>query len=194
MTRRYTDQIIQELPNELPDNTDGSITPAVLRQMIDDVIMSLRPALAGVGGNHLGTPKQLTLNNTSWTVINVTGLFTSGEASNLAELGYDLATGAVVTKLAGYNHFVSGSISFEGPNARMLDLALGVNGTPVSPLGAIECLGNNVLQNFSTRMYTAPPTNSSLQLLGKWYTGAASDVLRIHSVQIVGELITTRSP
>jgi hypothetical protein len=194
MTRRYTDQLIQELPSELPDNTSGAITPAVLRQMITDVIQSLRPAYAGVGGDYLGAPKLLTLNNSSWTAINSVGLYTAGEASNVDELGYDVASGAVVTRLAGYNHFISASLSFEGPNGRLLDLSIGVNGSPITAIGAIECLGNNVLQNFSARMFAQPPQNALLQILGKWYTGAATDTLRVHMAQIVGELVTTRYP
>lgn len=194
MTRRYTDQLIQELPNELPDNTTGEITPATLRQMITDVVQSLRPALAGIGGDHMAAPKLLTLNNSTWTVLNTTGLFAIGNASDSAEFGYSLAQGALVAKLAGYNHFISTDLSFEGPNGRLLDLAVGVNGAPVGMIGAIECLGNNVLQNFSTRVIAFPPQNALIQLLGKWYTGGATDTLRISGVNIIGELVTTRYP
>ena len=194
MTRRYTDQLIQELPNELPDNTTGEITPATLRQMITDVVQSLRPAFAGIGGDHMAAPKLITLNNSTWTVLNTAGLFTVGSASDSAEFGYNLGQGALVAKLAGYNHFISTDLSFEGPNGRLLDLAIGVNGAPVGMIGAIECLGNNVLQNFSTRVIAFPPQNALIQLLGKWYTGGATDTLRISGVNIIGELVTTRYP
>jgi hypothetical protein len=194
MTRRYTDQLIQELPNELPDNTTGAITPATLRQMITDVVQSLRPALAGIAGDHMAAPKLLTLNNATWTPILTSGLFTGGAGSSPEELDFNLTNGSLVVKLAGYNHFVSSVLSFEGPNGRLLDLAIGVNGVPVGLVGAVECLGNNVLQQFTQRIYTDPPQNSQIQLLGKWYTGAATDTLKISGIQLIGELVTTRYP
>jgi hypothetical protein len=142
----------------------------------------------------MGAPKLLTLNNSTWTPIFTADMFTSGSASDSDELAYNLATGAIIAKLAGYNHFVSSAISFEGPNGRLLDLAIGVNGAPVGVIGAIECLGNNVLQNFTTGVIAFPPQNAVIQLLGKWYTGAATDTLRVAGINIIGELFTTRYP
>ncbi len=194
MTRRYTDQLIQELPNELPDNTAGDITPAVLRQMINDVIMSLRPAFAGVYGTHTGAPLNVTLNKSTWTPINTTGLFTDGASSEASEIGFNLTTGAIIVKLSPYNHFFNSEISFEGPNGRLLDLAIGVNGVPVTFFGATECLGNNILQTFSARGVAFPAQNASVQLLGKWYGGAATNILKVSMIRLIGELQTTRYP
>jgi hypothetical protein len=193
MTRRYTDQLLQELPNELPDNTGGDITPAVLRQMVTDIVQSLRPAFAAMEGNHQAAPVQVTLNNSTWTPL-VTGIYTAGMASDSAELAYNMTTGSLVTKFSDFIHFFTSELSFEGPNGRNLDLSIGVNGAAVGMIGAIECLGNNILQQFNSRVVAVPPQNAQIQLLAKWYGGQATDVLKVSQIQLLGEIITTRYP
>lgn len=190
MSRQLTDQLIADLNSRLPDNTTGTITPAALRSVIADAIQSLRPAFATMWGNHSAAPKSVTLNSTTWTVINASGMWPNAGRSDASELDYDTNTGSFIVKFGGYVHGQQGKMSFIGPNGRVLNVSIGYNGIPVGPIATINCDGKDM--SIADDLIWLPPANAQLQFLAKWSTGANA-AISISHVEVGAELFSTRN-
>ena len=46
MARKSTQELLAEIAAKLPDNTIGAITPALLREVLDDIVLAFQPAYA----------------------------------------------------------------------------------------------------------------------------------------------------
>jgi hypothetical protein len=193
MTRRFTNELINALSTSLPDNETGLITPAMLRSAITDTIMSLRPAYSALVGDNQATPKTVLLSNAAWTPLNVTGLFSSVQNSDIAELEGTVATGKIKVKLDSYVHFASAQLTVTGPNGRILDLAIGVGVTPLDQFTTIELVGAGTWQQVVTQVSGRPTVDTEFALLGKWFGGAATDTLTIYNTKFITELVSTRA-
>ena len=190
MSRQLTDQLIADLNTRLPDNTVGAITPSALRSVIADAIESLRPAFATMWGNHNASPKTLALNSTTWTVVNGAGYWPNVGQSDPDELEFDTASGAFLVKFGGYVHEQMGTMSFLGPNNRILNVSIGYNGLPVGPIASINCDGKQM--SVDDRLIWMPPANAQLQFLAKWADGGANANISIYHVEVGAALVTTR--
>jgi len=190
MSRQLTDQLIADLNSRLPDNTTGTITPAVLRSVITDAIQSLRPAFATMWGNHSAAPKSVTLNSSTWTIINASGMWPNVGRSDPTELDYDTASGSFLVKFGGHVHGQQGKMSFIGPNARTLQVSIGYNGIAVGPTQTINCDGKAM--SIADDLIWLPPANAQLQFLAKWDTGANAAISITH-IEVGAELFTTRN-
>jgi hypothetical protein len=189
MSRQLTNQLIADLNSRIPDNTTGQVTPAQMRSVLTDVIQSLRPAFATMWGNHNTTPKSVTLNSATWTIINATGMWPNFGLSDSTELDLSTTTGSFLVKFPGYVHGQSGKMSFIGPNGRVLQVSVGYNGIPVGPIATINCDGKDM--SIADDLIWLPPENAQLQFLAKWATGASA-AISISHVEVGAELMTTR--
>jgi hypothetical protein len=161
-----------------------------MREVLTDLIQSLRPAFATMWGNHNAAPKSLTLNSTTWTVINAAGMWPNFGRSNADELDYNTATGAFLVKFGGYVHGQSGKMSFIGPNNRVLQVSIGYSGIPVGPVQTINCDGRAM--SISDDLIWLPPADAQLQFLAKWETGATAAISITH-IEVGAELFSTRN-
>lgn len=190
MSRQLTNQLIADLNSRLPDNNAFLITPAQMRAVITDVIQSLRPAFATMWGNHNASPRVLSLNASTWTVVNGVGYWPNYAQSDSSELEYNLAAGSFLVKYGGYNHEQMGTMSFSGPNNRILNVSIGYNGIPVGPIASINCDGKQM--SVDDRLIWVPPANAQLQFLAKWADGGAAASITIYHIEVGAALITTR--
>lgn len=190
MSRQLTNQLIADLNSRLPDNNAFLITPAQMRAVITDVIQSLRPAFATMWGNHNASPRVLSLNSSTWTVVNGAGYWPNYAQSDSSELEYNLAAGSFLVKFGGYVHEQMGTMSFLGPNNRILNVSIGYNGIPVGPIASINCDGKQM--SIDDRLIWAPPADAQLQFLAKWADGGANANITIYHVEVGAALITTR--
>jgi len=190
MSRLLTDQLIADLNSRCPDNTTGIVTPAVMRGLLTDVLQSLRPAFATMWGNHNASPKTVALNSSTWAVINGDGMWPNVGRSDPDELDYDTNSGAFLVKYGGYVHEQMGTISFIGPNNRILNVSIGYNGIPVGPIASINCDGKQM--SVDDRLVWMPPANAQLQFLAKWADGGANANISIYHVEVGAALVTTR--
>jgi hypothetical protein len=187
--RLLTDQLIADLNSRVPDNTSGAVTPAVMRSVLTDLIQSLRPAFATMWGNHNAAPKSVTLNSTTWTIINASGMWPNVARSDAGELDYNQSTGSFLVKFGGYVHGQQGKMSFVGPNGRTLHVSIGYDGIQVGPVQTINCDGKAM--SIADDLIWVPPANAQLQFLAKWDTGA-SGAISITHIEFGAELFTTR--
>jgi len=190
MSRQLTNQLIADLNSRLPDNNSFLITPAQMRSIITDVIQSLRPAYAMMWGNHNASPKTVSLNSATWTVINGAGFWPNVAQSDASELEYNVANGSFLVKFGGYIHEQMGSMSFLGPNNRILNVSIGYNGIPVGPVASINCDNNQMA--ILDELVWAPPANAQLQFLAKWADGGAAANITIYHIEVGATLVTTR--
>lgn len=122
MTRYNTTEILNQITNRLPDNSAGAVTPAVLRAVLTDMVMSLRAAgayLAGIAGvTH-------SFVNAAFQV--VPGLYSTSQSRDPTEIGVDTALGQF-TALFESDYTFAGSFSVDGPSAEFLIAGVAIDG------------------------------------------------------------------
>jgi len=145
MARYLTNPLIALIEASLPDNSTGEITPAIVRQLLVDMVESLRPTGAYLANGNTITH---TFSTTNWEV--VPGVFTSGETRDATEIGVNVGANSFTALFsADYNSEVS--VTIAGGASEVIDLAIGVNGVPTTffrveaqMLGATEPVSVNM--------------------------------------------------
>lgn len=126
MTLKFIQTIKNEINVTLPDNNTGLITPAVLRNLLQDMTDSLYNRFAAIFGDHVLAPVAQPI-----TAIptNYPGLYNANVALDPAVLSVNQVLGEITINVTGF--ITEGSIGFtaNGANGRVLTANLAKNGT-----------------------------------------------------------------
>lgn len=154
--RKSTQELLAEIDAQLPDNTIGAITPAILRGVLNDIVMAFQPAYGYLQQN---TGVVLTLGTTPTQVP-----FNTHFTSDAAQVG---ATGGATANLSPVN---AGTTVFEfsgdieTSNGRFITFTLYKNGSPTTwrVTGNGAGAGNPIAVAFSAIDYADPAAVYSL--------------------------------
>ena len=140
MTRRFLDDIRADIASQMPDNTLGLITPAIVRNLLNDIIDSTIQDECGIVTS---VPVAGFAVTTTFTPI-TTAVFTQDIGGDGSFLTVNAAGGNItLSSTAGFAYSVVAAISFEAPNNDEIEIVVLVDGVPkpYSPLGTGR--GNN---------------------------------------------------
>ena len=154
--RKSTQELLAEIATQLPDNSIGAITPAVLRGVLNDIVMAFQPAY---GYLQQSSGVVLTLGTTPTQVP-----FNTPFTSDATQIG---ATGGVTANLAPVN---AGATAFqfsgdiEASNGRFITFTLYKNDVPTTwrVTGNGAGAGNPIAVAFSAIDYADPAAVYSL--------------------------------
>lgn len=191
MTRKLTDNLKSDLLTYLPDNNQGLITPTILRQILADTIDSLRPAWAGLLGDHTSAPVSYPL-SAAWEVLKGPTLFLAAQVSDPLELAADIDDGNITVQYSEYFHQGTGLIAFEGATGTEYQFAIGVNGAPVGStvISSLDGAGAGRIVATQARATLFPAAGSHMQFLARCPGGAST--ITISQIQFIASLLTTR--
>jgi hypothetical protein len=191
MTRKYSDTLKAEIEAAIIDNTSQQISAADVRQLLLDIIDSLRPSWAALAGDHTAAPVTFGLTNV-WQTINAAGMYTTAGASDADELAALQSTGQLDVKFGSWNHLIDASMNFEAPNGQEVQFSIAVDGAPVGMIATIDGAGAGRVIEMSDWALVFPPTSSKVTVMARVPAGTAN--ITIHQVQLYGQLTTTRYP
>lgn len=143
MTRKTYEELRAQSDGTIVDNTTELITPAVMRNMINDLIEALTPIYAGLTIGSVGLSKALTATPALFTLQNVVGQFPPEWTVTTSQITRALA-GAV-----GCNtrHTIQGTV--EGPSGAEVTITLYKNGSPTVWTASITTGGTGKPQSFN---------------------------------------------
>jgi hypothetical protein len=189
VTRKLTDLLKADVDAAFPDNTEGLITPLALRDIVKDVIDSLRPAYAALLADHTGAPLSVPL-TASWTAMAGATFWNGGAGvSDPLELSADVDGGTITPVFIGWNHWLQGAISFTGASNVEYQFALATGGTPGTPM-SVDGAGSNRIVTIGAQTVRIPQTGNSFTLLARAPGG--NSTIEIHQARFIVELGTTR--
>jgi hypothetical protein len=184
--RTKIETLINNLPTVFPDNNSGIITPAVLRDYLNQLLQSLflpdarLLKVAGPVAIPLTTAFTL-IPNTLWG----TAVFdASGDVSAI------VATGRVIAHptINDLSYVPSAQITGEGPVNTQFDFSFGVNGvTPTIVLGSLTTQGAGRDVNIEmSEMFNSLNANDYVQLYARAPAGAATLTVSYVRLNLIG--------
>jgi hypothetical protein len=136
MTRRFKDDIKTDINLYIVNNTQGEITPDILRPIIIDGLDSNADDEAGIASSTINMAVAVT--DSAWTVLS-TDIVVGGDAEFLI---VDGANDKVTTAaIAGYSYTMTGLASISATNGAVFELAVIENGVPVGYVGSLTTRG-----------------------------------------------------
>jgi len=126
MNMRYpTEELIAQINARLPDNDTGAISPAVMRSMLIDMVMSLR----GTAAYMLRQPVDGNINHTFSTTSyeKISGLFVSGVARDPTEVNFSTALQQFTAAVAG-DYVLWLYTSIAGSSNERVNIAAAIDG------------------------------------------------------------------
>lgn len=121
MTRFNTEAIIAQINTRLPDNNSSAITPAVLRSILTDMVMTLRATGAYIAGT-----TGITSNFPNTNFKQVAGIYTQQQTRDAAEITASFVDGEF-TALYASDYNLKGSYTVAGAANERVLLGVAVN-------------------------------------------------------------------
>lgn len=190
MTRRFLDDIRDDINGFMADNSTGNFTLAEDRTIRLDMLDSLKQDEASVNGS-----SPVSFNVTS--VFQVMQLvYDSSNGGDAEFLKVDLPNGVIVLNTTpGFSYRVAAEISMEGINNTHYDFAIGIDGVPGNFISQIT--GNGVAQGrpISTSAVRFVPTANAdavISFMVKSPDGAST--ITVNSIGMLVAVIPTNNP
>lgn len=149
--RKSTQELLTEITSQLPDNTSGAITPAVLRSVLNDIVLASQPAYG-----YLQQSPNLAV------TLGLTPLQVSFQTEFESLAGQITATAGATANVSpvyeGTTLFEF-TADFEAPNGRFITFTLYKDGAPTTwrVTGNGAGAGNPVAVAFSAIDYSTAP-------------------------------------
>jgi hypothetical protein len=128
MALKFIQTIKNEITANMPDNSAGLITPAILRTTLQDMVDSLYNRTGSIFGDRNAAPLAQALTTTP---TNYPALYNASSALDPGILAADSVAGTVKVIPAGF--VMEGSLSFtmDGANGRVVTAVLAKNGIAI---------------------------------------------------------------
>ena len=190
MARKFLDDIRAAIDSQMPDNTVGAITPAIMRATLKDVIDSTIQDEAALLGNVTtsvtATPTWTPVPAAFWTSV------IGGDATFLKmSQGAGTITGATV---AGWSYTLQGVANLEAQNNADIEFAIGRGGAQFGQ--PITVTGRGAGRPIYARCFCidiSAQANSVYQLLVRSPTGA-NETISIINGALIGTINPTNNP
>jgi hypothetical protein len=189
MTRKTTDALKTEIQSVVIDNDEGLVTPSIIRNLLVDILDSLRPAWAAVMADRADNPVSVATTAT-WASLGPGGVYDIGIGSDVTEFAWNEIDGDLTTVFGSYNHVINALANFAGATGVEYQFSVGVNGVPTGIIKSIDGAGSNRTIDMSDIVITYPPAGSKFSLMVRSPSGPST--IDVYGIQLIGQLITTR--
>jgi len=174
MARRFLDDIRAAIDAQMPDNTVGAITPAIMRTTLKDMIDSTIQDEAFIYGT---TPTQINL-TAAWVPVPVS-FFQYQLGGDPDFLKINLATASITTAAtAGFTYEAIAIVNMEAAQNNEAEFAIAINGV-VSGL-RVEVVGRGPgrsVNGIARDLSVSTPSNAVYTLMARAPSGGVSAIL-----------------
>jgi len=126
MTMQFLSVLKANINSQMPDNSVGAITPAIMRANLQDIVDSLYYRSAALIGDHAAVPIAQALTTTP---TNYPNLYTNLIEVDPAVVTGDIVTGETEPLLTGFVNEILMAFTASGANGRIVTARLAKNGT-----------------------------------------------------------------
>ncbi len=188
MTRRFLDDIKEDIAQLWPNNITGAISPADLRGPVLDMVDSLKQDECELEGSAPTVGLALT-----GTFVSLTTVFDGESGGDGVFLKPDFANGVIVgATTAGFSYLITGDITVEANNNETIELVVGVNGVPTGFIGALTGNSNNDLSVSISHFVRTSESDAVYTLMARAADGAAT--IDIQEASMIAIIWPTNNP
>jgi len=170
MARKFLDTIKGAIVSDLLDNNTGLISPKDVRDVLTDMVDSLKEDEAELVSVGETTAVALT-----GAFVDLTTVYDFGTGDDGDFLNVNAGNGTVTgTSTAGFSYRLSGTIVATASNNEVIELTFGVDGVPTGGIITIEGSGTSDASRHWQSFIRAAPANGVFSIMAAAKDGAAT--------------------